>query len=141
MTGPRVTPELRQFVETRAGGQCEYCLTPARVTLLAPQLDHIIAQKHGGGTEAGNLASSCALCNQHKGTDIASLDPADGALTPLFHPRRERWSDHFKLREGFIFPLTAIGRVTVRLLQLNAPERVGERGLLLAAGELVVAVE
>ncbi len=141
MTGPRVTPDLRRLVETRSNGQCKYCLTPAKATLLAPQLDHIIAQKHGGETEVENLAMSCALCNQHKGSDIASLDPADGALTPLFHPRRERWSDHFKLREGFIVPLTAIGRVTVRLLQLNAPERVGERELLLAAGALAVAVE
>lgn len=84
---------------------------------------------------------SCALCNQHKGSDIASLDPADGALTPLFHPRRERWSEHFALREGFIIPLTAIGRVTGRLLQLNAPNRIGERELLLAAGQLTVPVE
>ena len=62
-------------------------------------------------------------------------------MTPLFHPRRERWSDHSKLREGFIIPLTATGRVTVRLLQLNAPKRIGERELLLAAGELGAPVE
>lgn len=97
-------------------------------------MDHIIAQKHGGDTILDNLALCCRLCNQHKGSDIASLDPADGALTPLFHPRREIWRDHFLLRGGIIIPRTSVGRVTARLLQLNAPERVMERELLAAAG-------
>ena len=72
----------------------------------------------------------------HKGTDIASLDPQTGQLTPLYHPRRDRWTDHFRLAEAHIVPLTAVGRVTVWLLQLNQPERVAERELLLAAGAL-----
>jgi hypothetical protein len=45
---------------------------------------------------------------------------------PLFHPRRSQWSAHFVLRGEFIIPLTPIGRLTVRLLHLNAPERVEE---------------
>jgi hypothetical protein len=35
-----------------------------------------------------------------------------------------------------MLPLTAIGRVTVRLLQFNRAERVGERMLLLQANML-----
>ena len=70
---------------------------PERFTLAAHWVDHIVAEKHGGLTEEGNLALSCVLCNQHKGTDLASLDPEDGRLTPLFHPRRDRWADHFRL--------------------------------------------
>ena len=44
-----------------------------------------------------------------------------------------RWTEHFQLKAGEVSPLTAIGRVTVRLLQLNRPERVAERRLLFEA--------
>ena len=136
MSRASITARLRRLVAERAHGQCEYCLTPEIAAFVAHEVDHIIAQKHGGETEADNLALSCTLCNQHKGTDIASLDPQTGQLTPLYHPRRDRWTDHFRLAEAHIVPLTAVGRVTVWLLQLNQPERVAERELLLAAGAL-----
>jgi hypothetical protein len=48
----------------------------------------------------------------------------------LFNPRRDRWPDHFQLRDWIIFAIRAVGRVTVRLLQLNRPERIKERELL-----------
>jgi len=44
-----------------------------------------------------------------------------------------RWTDHFQLDAGEVLPLTAIGRVTVRLLQLNRSERLAEGRLLFAA--------
>jgi hypothetical protein len=124
---------LRRLIRERAGGRCEYCLMPERFTLAAHWVDHVVAEKHGGLTEEGNLALSCVLCNQHKGTDLASLDPENGRLTPLFHPRRDRWADHFRLDEARIEPITPTGRVTVRLLQMNHPDRVEERGAVLAA--------
>jgi hypothetical protein len=129
---------LRQEVYDRAGGQCEYCLIPQAVSLLSLEVDHIIAQKHGGETEASNLALACSLCNKYKGSDLASIDSESGAITPLFHPRRQQWTDHFRLEDAQIAPITAIGRVTVVLLQLNQPERVAERELLLAAGALQI---
>src|SRR5262249_38217196 len=100
------------------------------------QVDHVIAEKHSGATVAENLALSCVLCNQRKGSDLASLDPDTGALIPLFHPRRDAWADHFRFAQGMIEALTPVGRVTVRLLQLNHPDRVTERQVLLAAGVL-----
>jgi hypothetical protein len=104
------------------------------MTLATHAIDHIVAEKHGGLTAADNLALSCTICNGHKGSDLASVDPETGTIVPLFHPRRDRWSDHFFLVGGRIEPRTAIGRVTVRLLQLNSPHRVEERRLLVAAG-------
>lgn len=80
------------------------------------------------------MACACFRCNRHKGPNIGSYDPVTGLLTPLYHPRRQTWSDHFKLNGARIEPLTPEGRVTVFILQLNAPERVRERDLLLAAG-------
>ena len=124
---------LRQQIYEQAHGQCEYCLIPQTAVLVSLQVDHIIARKHGGATTANNLALACPLCNKHKGSDLASIDPVNGAVTALFHPRRQQWHEHFYLQDGQILPLTATGRVTVSLLQLNRPERVAERQLLLAA--------
>jgi hypothetical protein len=106
------------------------------MTLAAHEIDHVIAEKHGGLTDAGNLALACALCNGFKGSDLASIDADTGAIVPLFSPRRDRWTEHFRLESGRIEPLTASARATVRLLQLNHPHRVEERLLLIAAGML-----
>ena len=134
MSATHIPAALRRLVRDRAGGRCEYCLIPESVTLAAHALDHVVAEKHGGPTVAENLALSCTICNGHKGSDLTSIDPATGAIVPLFHPRRDRWADCFRLAGGRIEPLTPTGRVTVRLLQLNHPDRVTERELLAATG-------
>jgi hypothetical protein len=105
------------------------------LTLVPHEVDHIIAVKHSGETASDNLALCCAVCNKYKGTDVASIDPQSGEIERLFHPRRDRWGDHFDLR-GYDRFKTGIGRVTVRLLQLNRPERIKERELMLRAGLL-----
>jgi len=99
-------------------------------------VDHVVAEKHGGTTTEDNLALACAACNLHKGSDIGSIDPVTGELVPLFHPRRDRWSDAFELVDAMIVARTAGARATVRLLQLNHPDRVAERAVLMAAGLL-----
>jgi len=99
-------------------------------------IDHIIAEKHGGSSAADNLALACTVCNARKGSDLASIDERTGSIEPLFHPRQDRWTDHFQLLEGRIAPRSAIGRVTTRLLGFNHPDRVEERVLLVAAGAI-----
>lgn len=127
---------LRRLVRDRARECCEYCLIPEQFTLASHWVDHIVAEKHGGQTVEDNLALSCVLCNQHKGTDLTSIDPQTGQIVPLFHPRRDRWVEHFRLAGARAEPLTPTGRVTVRLLQLNHPDRIEERELLLRLGRL-----
>jgi hypothetical protein len=95
------------------------------------QVDHVIAEKHGGQTSLDNLALSCMVCNRRKGSDIGSIDPETGNLVPLFNPRTQRWADHFTLDGAHIVGLTAVGRTTVAFLQLNAFERLTERAALL----------
>src|SRR5262245_21104997 len=90
-----VIASLRRLVEQRASGACEYCGISESATFAAHEVDHIIALKHGGLTEEANLAFACAVCNKHKGTDIASIDPETGELAALFHPRRDVWAEHF----------------------------------------------
>jgi hypothetical protein len=62
------------------------------------------------------------------------LDFETGAFLSFFHPRRQRWDDHFVLRGAVIEPLTAEGKVTARLLKLNLDKRVVERQLLATVG-------
>jgi 5-methylcytosine-specific restriction endonuclease McrA len=97
-------------------------------------IEHVIAEKHGGETRFENLALSCPECNAFKGSDVGSYDRQTGLLTPLYNPRREQWTDHFRLESARIEPLTPEGRVTVSLLQLNRPEQVAERELLIRLG-------
>ena len=121
---------LRDLVRLRAAGLCEYCRISERLTLAEHEIDHVIAVKHGGQTVAENLALCCTLCNRYKGSDIASIDAETGQLTPLFHPRVDRWDDHYQVRDGEIFGVTARGRVTVQLLRMNRSSRIKERQLL-----------
>lgn len=123
---------LRQAIRERAGFQCEYCLLPEAFFPFEP--DHVIALKHGGLTDSKNLASSCLECNQLKGSDIASVDSDTGLIVRLFHPRQDRWLDHFDLRDDLVVPQTDVGRVTEHLLQLNRPKVLSIRRQLLANG-------
>lgn len=129
-----IPASLRALVIERAGARCEYCLLPARVAFYPHEVDHVVAQKHGGQTGAVNLALACARCNQHKGSDLGSLDSETGEFAFFYNPRTQRWDDHFAFDGPRIVPLTSEGRVTVAILQLNHPDRLQERELLIAAG-------
>lgn len=92
--------------------------------------DHIIAVQHGGQTTLDNLAYACFDCNRIKGSNISSVDPASGQITPLFHPRRQRWDRHFRWNGALIEPLTMAGRATVAFLRLNDTVQVEIRANL-----------
>lgn len=129
-----VSADVRRFVIERAGACCEYCLLSQRDAHFSFHIEHIIAIRHDGTSDTDNLCLSCPACNAYKGSDIASIDSITNNLTALFHPRRQNWTDHFRLNGAVIEPLTPEGRVTVRLLQLNNEERLIERELLLRLG-------
>ncbi len=129
-----IPTDLRRVVYERAEACCEYCLIPESVALATHEIDHIIAQKHQGKTESDNLALSCTICNKHKGSDIASITPDTGDIIALYHPRKDIWTEHFKIEVAHILPLTSTGEATVRLLQFNSMNRVQERVLLIQAG-------
>lgn len=118
---------LRRLVEERANRLCEYCLMSANVTFFSHEVDHIIPEKHGGETNADNLAFTCWRCNRYKGTDLGSFDPQTGAFSFLFNPRTQQWTEHFMIEEHLILGLTLEGRTTVKLLKFNIDERLAER--------------
>jgi HNH endonuclease len=130
----RPTAGLRRQVVERAGNCCEYCLLHQELAASTHQVDHVIAEKHGGQTVLDNLALSCMVCNRRKGSDISSIDPETGNLVSLFNPRTQQWPDHFELDGVHIVGLTDVGRTTVVFLQLNAFERLMERDALIRAG-------
>ena len=118
---------LRRLVEERSNRVCEYSLLPANVAFFPHEVDHVIAEKHGGATAADHLAFTCWRCNRHQGSDLGSFDPETGAFSFLFNPRTQQWSEHFKCEEIRLVGLTPEGRTTVKLLQLNSDERLAER--------------
>lgn len=61
-----INAELRRLVEDRADLCCEYCKMPSAVAFFPHEVDHVIAEKHGGITDASNLAYACWRCNRHK---------------------------------------------------------------------------
>lgn len=132
----RPTAELRRQVIERAGNRCEYCGIHQEDAGSRHQLDHIIAEKHGGLTTLGNLALSCLSCNRRKASDIGAIDPNSGQFVRLFDPRHQNWSDHFQFSTQEIVGLTTVGRATAEFLQFNSPERQQERVELNRLGRL-----
>jgi hypothetical protein len=136
-----VSKALRRKVIKRSNGKCEYCLFPERMSLFSFEIEHIIAEKHGGVTQADNLALACPFCNRFKGTDLGSIDPETGKLTFFFNPRTQKWQEHFKLEKNEIIGLTPEGRVTVIIFQFNNADRVLERQQLISSGQNLIDID
>jgi hypothetical protein len=125
---------LRRLTVTRAAGRCEYFLIHEDDTFHGCEVDHIISEKHGGPTIAGNLAYCCLPCNRYKGSDLGSVTVAIGPLVRFFNPRIDVWSEHFILDGVIIRPLTERGEVTERVFKFNEVGRLMERKDLEAVG-------
>jgi len=118
----------RAEVRQRAGNACEYCRLHQNDSPLATlHLEHIIPKIHGGNDHLDNLALACIDCNLHKGTNLTGIDPQTGLITQLFHPRRQRWEDHFEWLGIYISGKTPTGRTTVRVLNMNSDDQLALR--------------
>jgi HNH endonuclease len=129
MSKTYISASLRRAISDQAKRCCEYCLQPEVFSFSPHEIDHVIAEKHGGKTIEENLALACKLCNTFKGSDIASVDPLTLEITRLHNPTRDHWQEHFRLNGIELVPLTGIARTTIRLLQLNRSDRLAERRL------------
>jgi len=123
----RIPEALRQQVRERADKRCEYCRKREGVMYRRFHTDHIRPKQHGGMTIVDNLAWACFECNVSKGRDVSSYDRLTGNLTTLYNPRTQLWDDHFVIDHGEIRGTTAIGRVTVELLNFNEAEEIAIR--------------
>jgi hypothetical protein len=68
--------------------------------------------------------------------DTEFLDPVPGVLVPLFHPRQQRWSQHFLWSQDTMIVIgrTPIGHATVERLRLNRAGVVNLRRVLATIG-------
>jgi hypothetical protein len=94
-------------VRDRSGGRCEYCLLP----------------------QQGSRAPFRDRPHHH----LTGLDSATGKITRLYHPRPHKWAYHFRFQGSTLIGGTAIGRTTIDVFQMNHPEIVPLRDILMAA--------
>ena len=127
--------ELGQQIRTRASYLCEYCHTSELWQYVRFTVDHIIPLSQGGSTELENLCLACFHCNRRKSTHISWIDPFTGEEARLFHPRQDAWNHHFIWSSDkiSILGLTAVGRATISLLELNR-----ERALRIRAADTAI---
>lgn len=126
---------LKKWIAIRAGGRCEYCRVLEYLSHYEFHLEHIIGQQHGGTSLPENLAYVCSWCNWKKGPNIATILAPAGELIRLFNPRLQNWFDHFEADpSGLLVGKSPVGQATIRLLELNHPERVRERIEMMTAG-------
>lgn len=137
MSEPRLTKQQKQKVVRQAGGCCEYCWSQARFAPDPFSIEHIVPRSKGGTDEDGNLALACQGCNGRKYNHIEARDPVNGNLVSLFHPRQQRWEEHFAWNSDFtrVIGLTPVGRATLERLQLNREGVVNLRKVLHDIGE------
>jgi hypothetical protein len=137
MPEKHVTVEQKDLVAQRASDCCEYCQCQARFSPDPFSIEHIIPRSRGGPSQLSNLALACQGCNNRKYTSVESTDSVTGQTIPLYHPRQQRWNDHFAWSEDYtvVLGLTPTGRATIEKLQLNRPGIVNLRRVLALAGE------
>ena len=116
-----ISKPLRRHIAEIAHFCCEYCQTAQETSGAQMHIEHIIPLSKGGRSEEDNLCYSCALCNSFKWAKTHGIDPESGRQAPLFHPRKQKWHEHFRWSDdgAIIIGLTDVGRVTVLVLQLN----------------------
>ena len=116
-------------VALRAGHCCEYCHAPEAVFNLPLEVEHIVPIARGGEDTTTNWALACRACNLYKAAHVSGRDPESHVVVRLFHPREDRWDDHFQVapESGEMVGRTPIGRATVIRLGLNSAAQVAAR--------------
>lgn len=118
-------------VARRADHRCEYCRAPEAAFNFPFEIEHVVPTARGGADEMENFALACRACNARKGDAETGRDDATGTEALLFHPRTDRWADHFAADPdtGEIAGLTPTGRATVARLDLNHPLQLAARSI------------
>jgi hypothetical protein len=121
MTSVYIPESVRQRVIAASRNRCGYCLSSQEYVPDWLEIEHLLPRVRGGSSDESNLWLACGLCNGYKGIQISAVDPESGLEVPLFNPRTQSWSEHFRWDEAgiFIIGLTAIGRATVEAMKLN----------------------
>jgi hypothetical protein len=116
--------EITRQVEERAQQRCEYCRMHQALQGATFHVEHIVPSSQGGPSDVDNLAWACPSCNLHKSDRTSVPDPDSNQMVPLFHPRNQRWPDHFQWEGYRVQGRTVIGRATAFSLDFNHPRRL-----------------
>ncbi|MGH2387195.1 MAG: HNH endonuclease [Chloroflexota bacterium] len=132
---PTTPAAVRRRIEDLDGQRCAYCRGPM-VVGIPMVIEHIVPLVGGGASTVDNLCLSCYRCNEFKGPRQQALDPQTGRMFTLFHPRRQRWAEHFTWEDDNVTVrgLTPSGRATLALLRLNSPWLVQARRIWILVG-------
>ncbi|MCB0109917.1 MAG: HNH endonuclease [Caldilineaceae bacterium] len=96
-------------------------MSPQHLVMARLEIEHIVPLSKGGSDDESNLWLACPICNRHKANKTTGIDPESGEESPLFNPRQQTWSEHFRWDESglYLIGLTALGRATIAALQMN----------------------
>lgn len=124
------------LVADRAAHRCEYCLAPEVVFNFPFEVEHVVPTARQGSDETTNLALACRGCNLHKADRFTGIDEITETEVRLFHPRQDRWDEHFRVdtERGLIVGLTGVGRATVPRLNMNSPTQRAARLIWIRLG-------
>lgn len=116
-----ISQAVRDRVAALAGYRCEYCLTSQEVSGGQMQIEHIVPLSQGGSSEESNLCLAWAWCNSYKWANTQGRDPVSEQMVPLFSPRTQDWSEHFRWSEDntLVVGQPPVGRATVATLRMN----------------------
>jgi hypothetical protein len=116
-------------VAQRANHRCEYCHAPEAIFNFAFEVEHILPSTQQGPDDISNLALACRACNVYKSDRLTVLDSVTQTQVALFHPRADRWDDHFFVDEelGLVQGKRPTARATIQCLRINDPPQVEAR--------------
>ena len=123
-------------IARRASHRCEYCKAPEVVFNFPFEVEHIVPLSWQGSNDEANLALACRSCNLRKGNRISGVSSGSNIEVSFFHPRGDRWSEHFQvnIESGEVLGRTLVGEVTVEYLEINSPAQVAARQLWIRLG-------
>lgn len=132
-----ISVDLRSRIRAHFQNHCAYCRTPESLTVVIFEFEHILPRSVGGATNFENLCLSCPTCNRYKSDRTFGTSDESMLRTPLFHPHRETWTEHFEWNDNSseLIGLTRTGVVTIEVLRMNRPQLVRVRRLWVAMGE------
>lgn len=116
--------KIVEKVQARAKSRCEYCKMHQALQGATFHVEHIVPSAHGGPTKLENLAFACPSCNLKKSDRVQAQDPKSMKVVSLYDPRQHQWDHHFQWQGYKINGISAIGRATVKALNLNHRRRL-----------------
>jgi HNH endonuclease len=124
------------LVAERAYHRCEYCRAPESIFNAVLEVEHVIPVAADGTNTEENLALACRSCNGFKGSRSNYIDPESGRAERFYHPRQDRWEEHFStsLESSEIVAMSSIGRVTLIGLKMNSKAQLVARQFWIQLG-------